>query len=61
MGTNGTLSNSNLTFATTVAWNQIQADNELTPGNFFEVRIDEMCAPSVNSYGIGISKFTKYD
>lgn len=42
-----------MTFSATVAWQQAQAENELTPGNYFEVKIDEMCSASVNSYGIG--------
>eukprot|EP01116_Phalansterium_solitarium_P003870 TRINITY_DN146_c0_g1_i1.p1 TRINITY_DN146_c0_g1~~TRINITY_DN146_c0_g1_i1.p1 ORF type:complete len:379 (-),score=39.47 TRINITY_DN146_c0_g1_i1:263-1399(-) len=46
------LSNSNKTASTTTAWNQVQAEQPIVPGSYFEVTINSVCATNRNLFGI---------
>jgi len=49
-----TLSNREMSVSTNLAWNQVQTTQEILPGSFIDFKIDDMCPPATNSYGIVI-------
>jgi len=54
LGPRITLSNQDMTASSKAAWNQVQTEQEIKPGSFIDFKIDDMCPPKSNAFGIVI-------